>query len=369
MSRLPNVDPLRTLRVMGRFVRRQVKTAGSAPGTLVHTGEKKMEKVRIRSIEFDASGLTEREADTVDEVLEATAGAGVRWLNIDGLHDVDLVRAVGDRFGLHPLVVEDIVHVGQRPKQEEYDGYVYVVLPMLVWEPERQVVRDEQLSLILGPDWILTFQERVGDSFEPVRERLRAAKGRIRARGADYLAYALVDAVVDRYYGVLEAIGELTEILELEVMDSPSESSMQRLHHLKRELIAMRRSVWPVRDVMGGIVRSESPLVKDDTRVFFRDVHDHAVQVIEAVEALRDVATGAVDLYLSSVSHRTNEVMKVLTIMASIFIPLTFMAGIYGMNFENMPELSLPWAYPALWVAMIVVAVGLVVYFRRRGWL
>lgn len=363
------LDPIRTLRVVGRFVRRQIKSAGAAPGTLVHTGEKKMERVRIRVVEYDEGSLREREYAEVREVWQEPASGSVRWINIDGLHDLDLVREVGDHFGLHPLVVEDIVHVGQRPKEEEYEGYLCMVLPMLTWDTPSGAVDDEQLSLILGPGWVLTFQERVGDAFEPVRERLRAGKGRIRARGADYLAYALVDAVVDRYYGVLEEIGGLTEVLELEVLDAPTAASMNKLHHLKRELVALRRSVWPVRDVMNGLVRSDSPLFHDETRVFVRDVYDHSVHVIESVEALRDVASGAVDLYLSNVSYRTNEVMKVLTIMASIFIPLTFMAGIYGMNFEYMPELGVRWAYPALWAAMIAVATGLIVYFRRKGWM
>jgi magnesium transporter len=363
------LDPRRTLKVVGRLVRRQVKRSGSSPGTLVHTGEKKMEQVRIRVIDYDEGELREDEVDDIREVWPARDSDSITWINVDGLHDVDLVRDVGEHFGLHPLVVEDIVHVGQRPKEEEYEGYLCLVLPMLGWDEATGSVRDEQLSLILGPKWVLTFQERVGDSFEPVRERLRSAKGRIRSRGPDYLTYALVDAVVDRYYEVLEGVGELTEVLELEVLDHPTAASMNKLHHLKRELVALRRSVWPVRDVMNGIIRSDTPLFHTETKVFVRDVYDHSVQVIESVEALRDVASGAVDLYLSNVSYRTNEVMKVLTIMASIFIPLTFMAGIYGMNFEYMPELAVWWAYPALWVAMISVATGLLIYFRRKGWL
>ncbi|MBT8402663.1 MAG: magnesium/cobalt transporter CorA [Gemmatimonadetes bacterium] len=357
------------MRVVGRFVRRQVKGAGVAPGTLVHTGKQKMERVRIRAIDYDAERLRESEVDSVDEVLALRDAPSVSWINIDGLHDVDLVRRVGEHFGLHPLVLEDLVHVGQRPKAEAYPGYDAVVLPMLDWDEEGGFVREEQLSLILGPSWILTFQERVGDSFEPVRERLRGAKGRIRARGADYLAYALIDAVVDRYFAVLERIGAATEELELEVLERPGPDAMARLHRLKRELIVLRRAVWPVRDLLNGILRGDSERFEDETRVFVRDVYDHSVQVIETVESLRDVVSGAIDLYLSNVSHRTNEVMKVLTIMASIFIPLTFMAGIYGMNFEHMPELAVPWAYPALWGAMIAVALGMVVYFRRRDWL
>lgn len=372
MSPLNPLDPLhpfKTLKVVGRFVRRQVKRSGSAPGTLVHTGEKTMEATRIRFLDYDEEGLREQEVPDLTTVLPLRDSPTVSWINIDGLHDLDLIGAVGDHFGLHPLVMEDLVHVGQRPKEEEYAGYDYVVLPMLTWDDEGGMVRDEQLTLILGPHWILTFQERVGDVFEPVRERLRASKGRIRSRGTDYLAYALMDAVVDRYFEVLERVGDRTEELELEVLDDPTPDSMAKLHHLKRELVVLRRAVWPVRDVLNGLLRAESALIHDETRVFLRDVYDHTVQIIETVEALRDVVSGAIDLYLSNVSNRTNEVMKVLTIMASIFIPLTFMAGIYGMNFQHMPELALPWAYPALWGAMLLVAGGMVAWFRNKGWL
>lgn len=369
MSPLEPRDPLRTLQVMGRFVRRQVKRSGSMPGTLVHTGEQMMDRVRLRLIDYDVSGLQEAEVAMPEELWALRDTPTVSWINVDGLHDVPLIARFGEQFGLHPLVLEDLVHVGQRPKEEEYEEYHYVVLPMLTWDEERRAVRDEQLSILIGPHWVLTFQERVGDVFEPVRERLRAEKGRIRSRSADYLAYALIDAVVDRYFEVLEKLGDRTEELELEVLDDPTAESMPHLHQLKRELVVFRRSVWPVRDLLSGLASGESPHVTDDTRVFLRDVHDHAVHMVETVEALRDVVSGTIDLYLSTVAHRTNEVMKVLTIMASIFIPLTFMAGIYGMNFEHMPELAQPWAYPALWVAMLVVAGGMVAWFRRRGWL
>jgi magnesium transporter len=354
---------------MGRFVRRQIKPHGSTPGTLVHTGRKKMERTRITFLDYDAGHFAEAEVDDLAHVLPFRDSPTVSWVNIDGLHDVELVRRIGDHFGVHPLVLEDIVHVGQRPKAEVYEGYLYVTLSMLGWNAEARQVEDEQLSLLAGENWVLTFQERIGDVFEPVRVRLRQTKGRIRQRGADYLSYALVDAVVDRYYGVLEPLGEHADELELEVMDDPDEGTVRRLHHVKRELVAMRRAVVPVREVANDLMRTESTLVADDTRVFLRDVQDHALQLADAVESLRDVTSGLMDLYFSTVSQRTNEVMKVLTIMASIFIPLTFMAGIYGMNFEHMPELGVPWAYPALWGAMILVGGGMVLWFRNKGWL
>ncbi len=362
-------NPVRKLRVMGRFVRRRAKSAGAPPGTLVHTGPKRMEAVRVSFLDYDADHLDEQAVERIQEVWPFRDSPTVSWVNIDGLHDTDLIQQVGDHFGIHPLVLEDILSVGQRPKIEEYDGYLYVVLSMLMWNEDSREVEDEQLSLILGPNYVFTFQERMGDVFDPVRERLRSAKGRIRGRGNDYLAYALIDAVVDRYFHVLEAIGAITEELELEVLEDPDRSTMERLHHLKREMVVIRRAIWPVRDLTNGLARSDSPLIQQETRVYLRDVYDHTVQIIETVEGLRDVVSGMIDLYLSNVSNRTNEVMKVLTIMASIFIPLTFMAGIYGMNFDFMPELHMRWAYPTLWGLMVVVAGTMLLYFKRKGWL
>lgn len=362
-------DPVHSIRVLGRFVRRKGKLAGSAPGTLVHSGVKKVDRVRITFLDYDQDGLNEREVADIAETWPLRDSPTVSWVNVDGLHDVELVQRIGDHFGVHPLVLEDVVSTGQRPKIEEYDDHLYVVVAMMAWDPTARQVREEQLSLILGPHWVITFQERVGDAFDPVRERLRQERGRIRTAGADYLAYALIDAIVDQYFHVLEGVGTETERLELEVLDAPTRETMHRLHHLKREMIVVRRSIWPVRDLTNGLVRAESVLIQEPTKVFIRDVYDHSIQIIDAVESLRDVISGMIDLYLSNISFRTNEVMKVLTIMASIFIPLTFMAGVYGMNFEVMPELSLPWAYPALWGLMISVAVGMVIYFRRKGWL
>jgi magnesium transporter len=290
-------------------------------------------------------------------------------MNVDGLHEVELIRELGDRLSIHPLVLEDIVSTGQRPKVEEHESYLYVVLPMLSIDPKTGAVHDEQVSVVLGASWVLTFQERVGDVFDPVRERIRSPAGRIRAHGADYLAYALVDAVVDHYFAVLEAIGDTAERLEIEVMDEPGPDAMHRLHALKREMLMVRRAVWPVREMVNGLIRTESPLVTDATKVFLRDVYDHAVRIIDTVEVLRDVTSGMIDLYLSNVSYRTNEVMKTLTVIASIFIPLTFIAGLYGMNFAFMPELEVRWGYPALLGVMAVVAFGMVWHFKRRGWL
>jgi magnesium transporter len=362
-------DPIHQLRVMGRLIRRRHARPGTAPGTLVRPGPAPAEEARVTKIQYAPDHLHEAEVTAFEDEADFPAPPTVTWLNVEGLHDVALIRALGERFSLHPLVLEDIVNAGQRPKMEEHDGYLYIALPMLSMAPDGSAVQDEQLSLILGPNYVLTFQERAGDDFDPVRDRVRVPGARIRGRGADYLAYALVDAVVDHYFAVLEAIWDAAEILEAEVIDRPGRETMHRLHALKREMLMVRRAVWPVREMVNSLARTESPLVSDVTRVYLRDVYDHAIRIIDTVEVLRDVVGGIIDLYLSSLSNRTNEVMKTLTVIASIFIPLTFIAGVYGMNFEHMPELEWRWAYPALLALMLGLALGMLWIFRRRGWM
>ncbi|MCW8925606.1 MAG: magnesium/cobalt transporter CorA [Xanthomonadales bacterium] len=353
---------------MGRLVPRITKKAGSAPGTIVHTGEQKVEQSRLSFLDYNADGLREKNMADISECLPLKDMPTVSWINLDGLHDIATLESLGKRFGLHALVLEDIASVSQRAKIEEFDDHIYVVMHMLFFDETKDRVFSEQLSLVVGENFVLSFQERIGDVFEPVRERLRAGKGRIRSRGPDYLAYALIDAVVDNYYAVLEKIGDRVETLDATIMEKPTEDTLHQIHVLKREMLVVRRSVWPVREVVSSLYRSDHALVSEETKVFLRDVYDHAVQVLDTVETLRDLTAGLTDLYLSAVGHRQNEVMKVLTIMASIFIPLTFLAGIYGMNFENMPELSIAWAYPALLGFMAVMAGLMAWYFRRRGW-
>jgi magnesium transporter len=365
-----DLNPVHHLRVVGRFVHRQLKRPGLPPGTVVHTGFKKEERSRVGFIDFDVENVNELE-DVADlSVLwDLCDSPTVSWVNVEGLHDTKLIERIGERFGLHPLVLEDIAQVGQRPKLEEYDDYLYVVLYQLEWSPEQEIVSEEQVSLVVGPDYLFSFQERRGDHFDPIRERLRSHQGKLRERGPDYLAYALIDATVDHYFTVLDRIGHVTEQIELELLDDPGPEAMRKLQHVKRELLVVRRAIWPLRDVLAALMRTESTLIREGTWVYLRDVHDHAVRVLEAVETLRDVVGGMIDLYLSQVAHRTNEAIRVLTVMASIFIPLTFIVGVYGMNFDFMPELHVRWGYPAVWGAMVVVSTGLLVWFRRRGWL
>lgn len=357
------------LGVVGRIVNRVHKAPGSAPGTLVHTGVRKVEQVRIRLMDYDADDLQERALDRIEDCYALVDRPRVTWVNVDGLHDVSVLEAVGERFGVHRLALEDVLSMTTRPKVEDYEDHFLVILKMLSFDEETDSIVAEQVSLIVGPSYLFSFQERAGDVFDPVRERLRQGKGRLRSRGTDYLAYALIDAVVDSYYRILERVGDRIEVLEEEALGEPRIDTMHRIHHLKREMLILRRAIWPLREATGQLYRGEVPLVTEETRLFLRDVHDHCVQVIDTVETLREVLTGAMDLYLSGVGHRMNEVMKVLTIIATIFIPLSFFAGLYGMNFDYMPELHVPWAYPALLAGMAALAGGMLWYFRRKGWL
>jgi len=370
-KRRARLVPRQLLRISGRIIRRRGKKAGASPGTMVHTGEKRVDRPRITLIRYDAESFESEEIERSDiaACFPPPETDRVIWLNIDGLHDTDLLHELGQRAGLHPLIVEDIVSVGQRPKQEEYESHHYIVLRMLRFNETDHQVEEEQLSIVVGPGYVLSFQESVGDSFDPVRERLRQARGQIRARGSDYLAYALMDAVVDEYFGVIEKIGDRIEDLEQDVILDPRQETASTIHHLKNELLVMRRAVWPLRDLFNALLRDDSPLFTDLTRVYLRDAYDHAVQVIDNTETMRDLTAGLLDMYLSSVSNRMNETMKVLTVIATIFIPLTFLAGVYGMNFDFMPELHWTWSYPVLWIVMIGLGVTMFIWFRRKSWL
>ncbi len=354
---------------MTRYLTKRRKKHGLPPGSLVFMGEEKAHPVGIHVFDYDDERFGEFTPKTLAEVFPLRDAPTVSWINIDGVHDVDVVRQLGEHFGIHPLVLEDIVSTGQRPKMEEYDDYLYLVVKMHTYDEKTRQLQAEQLSLLVGPTWVLSFQENPGDVFDPVRERLRGGKGRLRKRGADYLSYALLDVIVDHYFLILEAFSEMIEDLEERVLDGPIERIHHRINDLRRELILLRRTVWPVREMLSVLDRTESKLLQPETRPYFRDIYDHAVQVLDIVESLRDVLGGLMDLYMSSLSNRMNEIMKFLTIIGTIFIPLTFIAGIYGMNFDFMPELHYRLAYPLVWVLMVFIAVGLVFYFRRRHWL
>jgi magnesium transporter len=349
--------------------RRRVKPAGAAPGTVVYIGEARSEPVHISHIQYDSQAASAPKTVAASEVRRPSDVSGVSWFTIDGVHDTAALQVIGDNYSLHPLVLEDIANTRQRPKIEDFDNYIFIAMKMITYNAEVRKLRAEHVSIIFGKGYVLAFLEDEGDVFEPVRQRVNAGKGRIRKLGADYLAYALMDAVVDNYFTVLESLGEEIEALEEEVVQSPSSSTLAHVHRLKRELIFLRRAVWPMRETVNSLLRDESDLVTAETRVFLRDLYDHTVHVIDTVETLRDIVGGMLEVYLSSVSNKLNQVMKVLTVMSSIFIPLTFVVGVYGMNFQYMPELQWHYGYPVVMGGLAIVAVVLLVIFKRRDWL
>jgi magnesium transporter len=335
---------------------------------LVPQGPRKVDEVQVRLIDYDEDGFRDEVVEDISLCFPIAELPTVTWVNVEGLHEPAILEQVGGRFGFHRLVLEDVLSPRQRPKVEDYGDYVFIVLKMLDYRVDTKAILAEQVSFIVGNRYVFSFQERAGDVFEPIRQRLREAKGRLRSRGPDYLVYALLDAVVDSYFRILELMGDEIERLEELALDDPPPEVMHGIHDLRREMLIVRRAVWPLRESIGVLARGEIALIGTDARVYLRDVHDHAVQAIDTVETLREVLSSAMDLYLSAVSNRMNEVMKVLTIIATIFIPLSFFAGIYGMNFDYMPELSVPWAYPTLLVAMISAGGAMLLYFKRKGW-
>ncbi|MCB0292082.1 MAG: magnesium/cobalt transporter CorA [Calditrichaeota bacterium] len=354
---------------MSRHNRNYAKKLGKAPGTYVFTGERKIDKVKITLMEYDGQKLEFKTVENVEQTFPYKDKPSVSWINIYGLHETEVMEKIDRHFGIHPLILEDIVNTNQRPKIEIFDGYVFIVLKMLWFDEQKMELTVEQISLIVGPNFLICFQEWEGDIFNHIRERMKVESSRLRTRGADYLCYAILDVIVDHYFLVLEKIGDKIESLEEEVLDDPDQQTMHKINRLKRDLIFLRKSIWPLREVISGIERGEIDLFEDRNMPFIRDLYDHTIQVIDTIESYRDMTAGILDMYMSVISNRMNEVMKVLTIIATIFIPLTFLAGIYGMNFDHMPELHWPWAYPLFWLIMIVVAAIMVVFFRRKQWL
>jgi magnesium transporter len=342
---------------------------GLDPGSLVYVGAPKTGTPRITILDYGAESFLEKEAASCQDCFAFRDTATVTWINVDGVHDPSIVETIGGHFGLHPLILEDILTTSQRPKLEDLGDMLYIVVRMLEYDEVKGEVGTDQLSLILGGNFIISFQERQGDVFDPIRDRIRRNKGRIRKLGPDYLAYALLDAVVDHYFAVLERLGERIETLEEELVESPRKETMHAIHGLKREMIYLRKSVWPLREVVAGLERAESSLIQPSTNIFFRDVYDHTIQVIDNIETYRDMLSGMVETYLSSISNRMNEVMKVLTIISTIFIPLTFIVGVYGMNFDNIPETKWPLGYFLIWGIMIALALTMIGFFRRKKWL
>jgi magnesium transporter len=359
---------------MANRIRQAQTKIGLKPGALIHVGEQKAEKLSVNIIDYNESELTERSTASIQETFPFINPSTVTWINVNGLHDVTAIGAMGTHFGIHELILADIINTGHRPKLEVTDDHIFVILKMIALGSDGSDLECEHFGVVIGKSYIITFQEREGDVLDPVRERIRKSKPRGRLMGTDYLGHAVIDTTVDHYFVVLETLGERIEILEEELIQDPSPKKLESIYALKRQLTSLRKSVWPLREVLGGLERTESPLIQSSTHAYFRDLYEHVIQVIDTVETMRDSVSGLIEMYMSSVSNRMNEVMKVLTIIATIFIPLGFLAGVYGMNFDteaspfNMPELGMRYGYPLFWLAALVVGGGLLWYFRRKRW-
>jgi magnesium transporter len=345
----------------------KVPYIGSPPGSLYYNGIPQTGPVKIVLIEFNENEFFEQEYYNLEDCIANVKDNMVKWINVEGVHDIELIEKIGRHYNLHPLTLEDLVHVDQRPKYEDYDHYILTVLKMIMYDTEAHA---EQLSLILIDNTVISFQEpQGGDAFDIIRNRLRQSKGRVRKLGADYLFYALMDAVVDWYFHAIEKIGDKVDGIEEQIINAPKRQSLIQLYKLKREVMYLRKQVWPLRDMLSNLLRAESKFITPNTLLFLRDLQDHSTRIIDTVETYRDLLGGMMDIYLSTNSNKMNEVMKVLTIMSSLFIPVTFIAGVYGMNFDYMPELRTRYGYFATWIVMLCMMGGLLIYFKKKKWI
>lgn len=353
---------------MARFLKSRDESNGKSPGSLIFIGDQKMDSASIRLIDYDSVSLTEKEIKDIHTEAHLFNTPTVTWLNISGLHDIEMIKNIGQVFELHPLVQEDILNTGQRPKLEEFENYIFIVLKMVRFDIETQTILNEQLSIILGKNFLLTFQERPREIFAPVRERIKKQTSRLRKTGTDYLAYALMDTVVDNYIFSIETLGEKIEDLEEDILNNPDHDVMEQINSYKREINYMRKSIRPAKEAIHRISRLDSELIHEQTLPFLKDLEDLTSQSAEAIETYRDLLSDQLNIYNSVIANRMNDIMKVLTIFAAIFIPLTFIAGIYGTNFEYLPELKYRYSYFIFWAVMIIVAGALIVYFKRKKW-
>ncbi len=340
--------------------------AGLPPGTLMHIGEAKRHTPKISIIDYNETKFEEKVAQNAEECFPFRQKKSITWINIDGIHDSKIIHDLGEHFGFHPLLLEDIMNNEQRPKIETFEDHIFIILKMLSYDKKQ--VTTEQISIIIGKNFVISFQEIEGDIFDPIRKRIRENKGKLRKRGPDYLAYSLIDAIVDHYFAVLEKLEEQIEEAE-ESIGRPTAETIKIMHQLKRQTILLQRSIWPLREVVSGMMRSESALLKKTTAIYLRDVYDHTIQIMDTIETFRDLLAGMMEVYLFSVNNRTNEIMKVLTIIGAIFIPLTFITGVYGMNFAFMPALAWEYGYYAVMSGMLIIVLFLLLYFRKRRWI
>lgn len=354
---------------MQKLLKKSGHKSGLPPGTLIHIGDQKTENVEIEIIHYNKSTEQREILADVSEIKNFINQPGVTWMNVNGLHETHFIELIGEQFKIHPLLLEDILNTDHRPKLEDFEKYLLIMIKMLTYDEARDLIQSEQISIILGAGYVITFQEQKGDIFDSIRLRIKTGKGRIRGMQADYLTYALLDSIVDGYFQILEKIGDQIEILETELLNHPRPEVLRRIHRLKREMILVRKAVWPLREVIGALDRDGSDLIQESSQIFLRDVYDHTIQIIDTVETFRDMLAGMLDTYLSVINNRMNEVMKVLTVITTLFIPLSFIAGIYGMNFKNMPELEWDFGYFAVLFVMLLVSIGMLFYFRKKDWL
>ena len=350
------------------LIRKRGRKVGQPPGTLVHVGDHHSESASLTVVRYNQDVYSEQILPQVADLDRNANPEQILWCQVKGVHDATVVQEIGELFQLHPLVMEDILNTDQRPKLEIHERYLYIVVKTLEFDDQTNEARTEQISLVLGDGFLLSFQEGSNELFQGVRTRLNTGR-RLRGLGADYLAYALIDTLVDNYFVLLEMFGDNVELLEEELLNKPNPATLAKIHHYKREMLLLRKAVWPLREVLVSLSRDESELVSRDTQVYVRDVYDHTIHIMDNIDTIRDLLAGMLDLYISSVSNHMNEIMKVLTIFASIFMPLTFIAGVYGMNFQNMPELSMPWAYPIVLGVMLTIGTSLALFFRWKKWL
>lgn len=347
----------------------KLKNIGQVPGSVIYTGDKMTADSLVQMIEYNEKEYTEKTVSDFRECTE-TRRDHVKWIDFVGVDQTNDISEIGELFELHPLTLEDIANIHQRPKYEDMDDYLFLTLKMFRYEKEEQQLKEEQISFVLGNRYVISFQEdEHSDDFENIKQRIYKGKGRIRKMGADYLMYSIVDTIIDNYFVVLEHIEDEVEALQDELIENPTPSTLQNIQRLKQNLIVLRKSIRPVREILGALERTESDLIHDELHTYLRDLYDHTVQIIDTIETFRDTIAGALDIYLSSLSNKMNQVMKVLTVISTIFIPLTFIVGVYGMNFKYMPEISMKRAYPILWIIMLGIAGGMLRYFRKKKWL
>lgn len=357
---------------MSKLLKSRAKKVGLPPGSLVPMEDQQSEKLAITLFDYDANSFVEKNNASIQECLTCLKTPGITWINICGVNDIQTLELIGRHFGLHPLLLEDIMSTGQRSKLDDYKDTIYLVIKQLVYNNEKQMAEDEQVSFVLGDRYLITFLESENSKnnvFAPIYDRLRSEKSRLRQRGADYLCYALIDCLVDNYFLILEKVDGKLESLEEELVKSPTPLTLQQIQHSKREITLLRKSVWPMRDVISNFRRIESPLVQDATKFYLHDIYDHTIQAIDTIESFRDITSGMLDIYLSNISQRMNEIMKVLTVVATIFVPLTFIASLYGMNFDNIPELHMTYGYYYVLAVMGIISLMMLGYFRRKGWI